>query len=160
MTAHWFDIEDSPINLDDFRDPEHAPDHYRNLSTPLVPHGPDEEAFQSFLDVTKYLDLSERQVSSLLKYFNKCQRYTDICHEHLHRQKQHDMSKAFERDREVGGNNLNAAMQAGAKALKKFGSKDLSKELELSGLGRAPAFLKFAARVGQAYDPRKDSLKR
>lgn len=58
--------------------------------------------------------------------------------------------ESIKADKEIGGDKLKESVEGGRRALEKFGSESLIKELDETGLGNHPELVRFLARIGKA----------
>lgn len=61
--------------------------------------------------------------------------------------------EAVKTDKEVGGDKFNETVSAAAGVVNKFGSEELKRHLNESGLGNHPELVKFCAKIAKAIGP-------
>lgn len=124
---------------------EGAPESYADFDIPetIVV---DEQTLEGFKGLAKELNLSQEGAQKLVDLHSQMVESQVGQWDTLRK----DWLKEAKADKDIGGNNFEAAKEAGKRAVKEFGDEGFVELLETFGIGNHPAVIRFAAKVGEA----------
>lgn len=107
----------------------------------------DSEFLKTFEETARELDLSNDKAQKLIDKLSPVLEARQLARIEAVKQEWQDTSKA---DKEFGGDKLNENLAYAKQALDKFGSPELKKMLNETGLGNNPEVIRFFYRAGKA----------
>lgn len=129
--------------------PEGAPETYEAFT---APEGTalDQAAIDAFTPVARDLNLTQEQAQKLVDlHAEQAQGWLQGLYD-AHAKQRDDWVAAAKADGEIGGADHADKVAVAKDALKRFGTPELTKALEDSGLGSHPEVVRFFHRVGKA----------
>lgn len=150
--------EDNAKDGDDKVDGK-APEAYEKFSLPEG-YEYDEKLAGDFGGVAKELGLSQDKAQKLVDHYIQLTQKAIQVHNERSAQISEEWKTSAETDKEYGGAKFAENMAVAKKALESFGTPELTKHLNESGLGNHPEIIRFCWKVGKllADDHQPDDL--
>jgi hypothetical protein len=126
-----------------------APEKYEDFK---IPEGVvvDTEVKESIKTVAKELNLSQEQAQKLADLAAERSKVMGAKQAEVLQKARTDWGEAAKTDKEFGGDKLTENLSVAKKGLDTFGTPELRKVLNESGLGNHPEFIRFFYRAGKA----------
>lgn len=125
-----------------------APEAYEKFSLPEG-YEYDEKLAGDFGGVAKELGLSQDKAQKLVDHYIQLTQKAIQVHNERSAQISEEWKTSAETDKEYGGAKFAENMAVAKKALESFGTPDLTKHLNESGLGNHPEIIRFCWKVGK-----------
>lgn len=116
----------------------------------------DDKTLASFKDKAKELGLDSSKAQGLLEFYATTQKAALDAQANAAGQIIDGWTKTLQTDKEFGGAKLQATTAAAERAMQRFGSPELKKWFDETGVGQHPELVKTMARVGAAI--KEDSV--
>lgn len=111
----------------------------------------DQSALESFASAAKTEGLTQEQAQARLERDSALiASYAKEQQAKLESVSQGEWIKTIEADKEIGGTMLKKSVEDAKRVIQRYGSPSLIKDLNASGLGNHPEFVRLMARIGKA----------
>ncbi|MCM7102829.1 peptidase [Enterobacter hormaechei] len=128
--------------------PEGAPEKYEFKAGEGVEL--DTEALKDFEPVARELNLTNEQAQKLVDAYPKILAGVQQRQAEAWQKQTEGWAETVKADKEIGGDKLTANLSAGQRALDQFGTPELKKYLNATGLGNHPELVKAFVKIGKA----------
>lgn len=127
---------------------EGAPESYEDFNTPEGIEV-DQEFTDSFKEIAKEMNLTQEQAQKVFDFGPKLMEAWQTRMQDQHKANVKEWVDSLRSDADIGGANLETSLKTANRALKQFGSPELSKLLTESGFAQHPAVIKAFHKIGQ-----------